>query len=325
MASTAIRDTEHWLALRAIHLGASESPSLFGCGFRTKFTLWHLKRGDLPPEDFSDNVRVICGQHLEDGIARILADIHGWEFGKQIRKTRRYIISDRVPYLGASLDYEVRLDGDDWVPLETKLVDYLIFRDEWIKDGALSSTRVLTNVEPPPNYDIQVQHQLAVTGAPHGYIGALVGGHTPYLIRRPRHDGVIAAIEREAMAFKLSLDENREPPLVDPDDLDAVKALYASASPREVADLTGDNELPEMLDAYLAAKQVTDAATAARDLLKAQIQHKLGEATTAFANGFRLSWPAITIPEKMVPAKVEPERKYRGGLTVTPLKSREAA
>jgi len=324
LASTPIKDTDHWLTLRACHLGASESPALFGCGFTTKFTLWHQKAGNLPPTDLSDNIRVLCGQHLEDGVAHILASLHGWEFGRQIRKTRRYLTSDRVPYLGASLDYEVRLDGEDWVPLETKIVDYLIFRDEWIKDGSLSSDRVLTNVEPPPSYDLQVQHQLAVTDAPHGYLGILVGGNTPYLIRRPRHDGIIAAIEQEAMAFKLSLDEGREPALVDGDDIEAIKALYAKAEPGAVADLSADNELPEMLDKYLRASAASKEAEDICNLLKAQIQHKLGDATRAYATGFKISWPAIRIDEKLVPAKVQPARAYRGGLTVTRL-NQEAA
>ena len=320
MASTAIKDTAHWLALRAEHLGASESPALFGCGFITEFTLWHQKRGSLPPDDLSDNVRVVCGQHLEEGVALILAHLHGWEFGRQIRKTRRYLTSDRVPYLGASLDYEVRLDGNEWVPLETKVVDYLVFRDDWAKDGPVNSTRVLTNVEPPPRYDIQVQHQLAVTGASHGYLGILVGGNAPYLIRRPRHEGMIAAIEGAAVVFKKSLDEGLEPKITAAGDLDAIKRLHAAGQKGEVVDLSADNELPELLDAYLAANDLAKEAVGKLDTLKARVQHKLGEATTGFTNGFKVSWPAISIPEKMVPAKVEPARAYRGGLTVSRLK-----
>lgn len=324
MASTAIKDTAHWLALRAEHLGASESPALFGCGFITKFTLWHQKRGTLPPDDLSDNVRVVCGQHLEDGVAHILAHLHGWEWGRQIRKTRRYLTSDRVPFLGATLDYEVRLGDDPWVPLETKVVDYLMFRDEWLVEGSLSSTRILDNVEPPPGYDIQVQHQLAVTGAPHGYLGVLVGGNSPYLIHRPRHDGIIAAIEHEAAAFKNSLDEGREPPIVAADDLEAVKRLFAAGQKGEIVDLTADNELPELLDRYLAADEATKEVAAIRDVAKAQIQQKLGAATAALTNGFKINWPAISIPEKLVPATVQKSRAYRGGLTVTRL-NKEAA
>ena len=88
-----------WHALRAKHVGGSETAALFGeHPFLTKFELWHRKIGNLPSPDFSDNSRIFWGQTLEPAVAMGVAKLHNWN----IRKIRRYLQHPTVEGFGGS-------------------------------------------------------------------------------------------------------------------------------------------------------------------------------------------------------------------------------
>src|SRR5262245_12392736 len=102
MSRVQIQSRDHWLQLRAERIGASDVPALFGdCGYRSHFELWHEKHGDLPPPDLSQDERVVIGRNLEHGIASAASEL----FNYDLRQADFYLIDDKQPGLGATLDY----------------------------------------------------------------------------------------------------------------------------------------------------------------------------------------------------------------------------
>jgi len=87
---------------RAKWIGASESAALFGISpYVTKFELWHLKAGTIPPHDLDRVERVQAGQFLEPSIAEWAS--HKWHW--PLRNVAEYTPHPRIPGMGASLDF----------------------------------------------------------------------------------------------------------------------------------------------------------------------------------------------------------------------------
>lgn len=261
-----------WLALRQEHVGASEVAALFGVSpYETHFGLWVRKSGHVPPRDIALDRRIMAGKHLEPAIADLVAEIHGLT----IRKTRRYLVHDDVSRMGASLDYEilepVAGSKGTWVPFEIKNVGFDVFRD-W-KVGHDDDGRA--EIEPPLHIDLQVQHQLAVTGAPVGYVGVLVGGNEPHLIRRERHAEIIKQIEARVAAFWTDVDAKREPVIDYERDLAALSVVRANGDGE--LDLRGNSEAEALVAMYADAKRREKAAAEIAESCRAQALAQWGD------------------------------------------------
>lgn len=329
MTSTAVQSVEHWHALRAKTVGASEVASLFyawalpsgrveyhhmfavppagatmlGCVGRHKtgYRLYYEKAGLLEPDPV-EGERIEAGIHLEPALAT-------WAQAKwpdwKLRKVRRYITHPAIPGMGQSRDYE--LIGPGYEPVEFKNVDFLIFRDLWTaeRDDILA---------PPIDITLQVSHQMAGTAARQGWIVACVGGNNLKRGLIPRHDGTIAKIEEAVRAFWHAVANSQEP--YDYADYDTVADLFACGDEGDVIDLTQDNYASELCGRFLDAQAAMKQAQAEFNRVKAELGAKIGAATKAKAAGYRIVWPAIHRPEKEIPAKVQPALDYRGGMQV---------
>ena len=187
-----------WLEARKQDVTSTESAALFGMSpYMTHFDLWHRKRFGLVPA-FKTNERMKWGNRLEAAIAHGIADEKGWEI-----KPMKDYMRDPDLRLGSSFDFVITSLGEP-VHLEIKNVDYLAFRDGWIEhdDGSM---------EAPEHIEMQVQHQMAVSGFKRAYIGAFVGGNRFELIERERDEAVIAAIKSMTKLFWESVEEGKEP------------------------------------------------------------------------------------------------------------------
>jgi predicted phage-related endonuclease len=208
------------------------------------------------------------GSRLEPVIAAGLAEDHGLE----VRSLGGvYMRHPRVARMGASFDFEAasRTRPDDgWGLLEIKNVDSLIFRREWITaDG---------EEEAPLHIEIQVQHQLAVSGRKWACIGVLAGGNTAHLFVRRRDEAAISAIEDAVERFWRSIDAN-DPPSPDfKRDADSIRDLYANSDPAAVLGEEARAEIAALLPRFLEARAAAKAAKEAEDEIKARLLHALG-------------------------------------------------
>jgi predicted phage-related endonuclease len=275
-----IHDSPEWHTLRARHVGGSEVSALFGVQpdyALSHFALWHVKKGTMPPPEVTIE-RAEWGIELEGSIARVAAKRYGWK----IRKGG-YVSDPTTPGLGCTLDYVIEEPGPEEIALgftgpgvmEVKTADWLIHKKSW------------TDNEPPIFILLQHQHQMAATGYTWGVVPTLVLGNTHLeTYRYKARPALIADIRAKVSDFWASIREGREPKADGSDGAAlALRALYPEMID-DVADLTGDNELPELCAAAKKMGAERLAAKKVEETIKARIMSKLGQHMKAMAEGF---------------------------------------
>jgi putative phage-type endonuclease len=260
-------NTQDWLRLRTFDITSTDVAALFGISpYTTKFELWHRKqRGDVV--EFTENKRMKWGTALQDTIAAQIAKDKGWE----IRRMTEYIRDESIR-AGASFDFAIGEDG----LLEIKNVDGRIYRDNWIEDDN-------GNIQAPPHIEIQVQHQLLVSGREYAHIGALVGGNDEKLIYRKRDEVVISAIRQAVIEFWASI----EPNFVE--DAAFISKLYGYAEPNKVLDVRGDGTFEEKMLLYKKLGEDAKAIGEQRDGIKAELLTIIGDAEKVTGDSFTIS------------------------------------
>lgn len=117
---------------------------------------------DQPTLDDATRALFRRGHRMEPVIAAEFADAIGLEVHDT--GTRTIYQHHDYSWMFATLDRFVIDPELGHVPTELKNVNGR-FRKEWDED-----------IDPPPNYVVQCQHQMAVTGASHAYLVGLIGG-----------------------------------------------------------------------------------------------------------------------------------------------------
>lgn len=287
-------DEAHWHAMRAQDLTSTDVAALFGLSpYKTAFELWHEKRSGEVAQ-VKDNDRMRWGRRLEAVVAEGIAEERDWA----IRPFKDY---GRLPdiRLGASFDFRIltpirhaeqpdgsaigEYDGDtpDDAILEIKTVDFLAFRNGWtIEDDY---------VEAPAHIELQVQHQMLVSGLRRAFIGVLIGGNRIEVLEREADDQVHAGIIAAARTFWASIEAGIAPPPVMPDDARAVIRLNQHAEPGKLLDVRENPYIVELVRQYdylgRQAKQVADE----RDVVKAELLQAIGDAEKVIVDGFSVS------------------------------------
>lgn len=158
-------DTAHWLRMRKQGLGASDSAAVLGLSkWGTPLSVYLDKLSDSIDDTMSD--RQDWGHRLEEPIAQWVRDTKHLN----VTDSPGLIKSEEFPWLLATPDRKI-VEGDVVVPLEIKSSDAFM-KDAW--DEGI-----------PLNYQIQIQQQILIMGAPHGYLVVLHGGNTPDFYRVP--------------------------------------------------------------------------------------------------------------------------------------------
>jgi len=291
-----------WLRLRTQDITSTEVAALFGVSpYTTLFELWHRKKENVVVE-FEPTERMKWGNRLQDAIAAGIAEDNGWT----IRRMTEYIREPNLK-MGASFDFAIQSvnnfnDGgtNDKVNglLEIKNVDGLAFNQGWSVDG--------DDVEAPPHIELQVQHQLAVSGRAFAYLAALVGGNRVVLIKREPDPKIIDAIKSQVASFWFSIASGKEPV---PDfyrDAKVISKLYGYAEPGKLFDARGDAEFAKLCAEHKALADIENTAKASKEAIKAQLIMKIGAAEKVLGDGFTISANSVG------PAHIEYDREgYR--------------
>jgi len=167
-----VQDSPEWHAARMAGIGASDVAAILGLSpWQTPLGVYRAKMGI--PNEIPENLAYF-GHALEAPIAQWVADKHP-EVGEVDEGFAARSIE--WPWLTASADRCAYLDGPNPIPVELK-TSSAYSKDSWA-DGV------------PLYYETQVQAQIAVLGAPHGWLAVLHGGNSPELYRVERDDDFI--------------------------------------------------------------------------------------------------------------------------------------
>lgn len=282
-----------WLALRMLDVTSTESAALFGeSPYDTEFSLWHRKKSGAVVK-LEPNERMDWGTDLQDQIAASLAKRQ--QVGIERLTDYMRLTNTRM---GASFDFLIFGVGSDPVEfpsalaskfydhgpglLEIKNVDGAVFARTWAKrdDGML---------EAPSHIEIQLQHQLHVSGLKWGAIGVLVGGNRGYLLVRDYYPDVGEEIEGRVNQFWESIEAGDEPDPTYPPDAGLMIKLMGKVTPEKVYDGVGNAELAQLLADYKRFAADEKLAKEDKQICHARILKIIGDAQRAYADGYTIS------------------------------------
>lgn len=241
------QDSDAWHEQRTQSLGASDAPAVLGLSeWSTPLSVYMQKKGvrsEIPAN------LAYFGHKLEPVIANWIEDTHPEVRGLTDGFSARSV---EWPWLAATLD---RSAGDpasgQVIPVELK-TSSAFAREKWA-DGV------------PFVYQVQVQAQIAVVGAPYGWLAVLHGGNEPELYRIERDEEFIREhLIPKTRAFWYDHVLADVPP--EPTTLGEVAEVYPS-EPREIVGSELVIEVAEqravLLSDMAALKEQADAFTLA--------------------------------------------------------------
>lgn len=254
---------EEWLELRRAGIGGSDALAVLGLDpWKTRMEVYLDKTGDERAErEQTDGMA--WGNYVEGPIAEWFAD----RTGIKVRRCGLMQHEDR-PWQQVSVD---RLTADGGI-LEIKNTNYHR-RGEWeddegeiVADGA----------------EAQAQHAMAVTGLPHAWFAAQVGGQPPVIRRIERDDAFIADLTAAEAEFWALVEARTPPALEGRASADLIARMYPQAT-GGTAELSAADV--DLLREYRKELANESAAKARKDEIKAVITAAMGDAEIAVHGG----------------------------------------
>jgi putative phage-type endonuclease len=267
---------EDWLDVRKGGIGSSDAGAAVGLNpYKSQLELWLEKTGqdaELPKVDPNDESSpMYWGTLLEP----IVAAHYTKRTGNRVRRINAVLQHPKHEWMLANIDREVIGAGDVQI-LECKTAG--INGAKLWRDG------------PPEYVQLQVQHQLAVTGKQAADVACLVCGNELRVYRIERDETLIGRLIELEQAFWNLVVTNTAPAPDGSDSADtALRALYPRDTGATV-DYSADLAMSGLFSNYLDARQALADAEAREAQLKQRIQLSMGDATKAVFEQGAVSW-----------------------------------
>lgn len=309
-----IESQEQWLNERTKDITSTEVSALYGLSpYKTEFELFHEKRDGVVVK-FEPNERMKWGNRLESAIAHGAAEDQGWSISKL-----NVYMRDVSARIGSSFDFQIDSSSDGPGILEIKNVDWLQYRQKWIDDGA-------GNIEAPEHIELQIQHQMEVSGHNWCALVALVGGNEQKIILRNRDRDIGKDIRAKTAAFWERVQANAAPsPDYSADAEFIIKQLRADADAGLVAE--SDASLDELIERYAFLTRSIIEQDSLKDATKAQILERIGRASKVVSPlgtiscGLTKDSPGTLVTADMVGTYIGARKGYRN-FRFTPAKEK---
>ena len=258
---------DQWLQVRKGGIGSSDAAAAVGLHpYKSQLQLWMEKTGrdgNLPVVNPNDDTSpMYWGTLLEP----IVAAHYTRRTGHRVRRINAVLQHPEYPWMLANIDREVTGAADVQI-LECKTAG--IHGSRLWRDGV------------PEYVQLQVMHQLAVTGKQAADVAVLLGGQELQVFRIERDEEMIAqliSLERQFWDYV----ERGEEPLADGSesaDL-ALRALYPRDSGATL-DWSQDLEMSAAFSDLVAIRQTLATQAAIESQIKQRIQQRLGDASHA--------------------------------------------
>jgi putative phage-type endonuclease len=284
LVNTREMDRETWLSIRQSGIGSSDAAAAVGLNpYKSQLELWMEKTGRLntaqdaeaQPSVEEDNGPLFWGTVLEP----IVAEHYAKRTGHKVRRVNAVLQHKDYPWMLANLDREVA--GSEEVQiLECKTAG--INGAKLWRDGV------------PEYVQLQVMHQLAVTGRAAADVAVLVGGNELRIFRLQRDEALIERLIALEAEFWRYVEDDTPPPADASDSAErALRNLYPDDD-RQVLDLSDRPELVDAFEQLQAVRSILDDTKQQEAQLKHQLQQAMGTASEALFPDGRITWKKST-------------------------------
>ncbi|WP_315809335.1 lambda-exonuclease family protein [Pseudomonas sp. C9-3] len=278
LVSTKDLSRDDWLAVRKRGIGSSDAAAAVGLNpYKSQLELWLEKTGrdsGLPKSDVNDEESpTYWGNILESIVARHYTQ----RTGNRVRRINAVLQHPdaKLDWMLANIDREV---------IGSEEVQILECKTAGINGASLWREGV------PVYVQLQVMHQLAVTGKQAADVAVLLGGQHLEIHRIERDDELIhwlIELEKEFWGYVL---RDTPPPADGSESAErALRCLYPLDQGRTL-DFSEDAFLSSAFDELKSVRATLDRQGKREAELKQQLQQAMGDASRAvFANGM-VSW-----------------------------------
>ena len=269
LVDTRTLDRGQWLQVRRGGIGSSDAATAVGLNpYKSQLELWLEKTGRQPAGEEPpgmDDPRY-WGTLLEPYVAVAYQQ----KTGRKVRKLNAVLQHPSMPFMLANIDREVVGDPDVQI-LECKTAGE--FGSRLWKGGV------------PEYVQLQVQHQLAVTGKDAADVAVLLCGQDLQVHRIVRDEDIIARLVVLEARFWECV-ESDTPPAADGSESAARALRHLYPGNDTSLDFTGDAALCQTFEALADLRSELDEGQRRAETLKQTIQQAMGDASKAlFAGG----------------------------------------
>ena len=269
---------DDWLDVRKRGIGSSDAAAAVGLNpYLSPLELWMIKTGrdaGLPKLDPNDEESPAYWGHI---LEPIVAAHYTKSTGNRVRKVNA-VLQHPDPdksWMLANIDREVIGVGDVQI-LECKTAG--INGARFWKEGV------------PEYAQLQVHHQLAVTGKDAADVAVLLGGQHLEIHRIVRDEGLIRNLVRLEREFWHYVETDTPPPADGSESADrALRCLYPSDSGQTI-DLSDDRVLSATFTDLVALRARIAEAEKEEAKLKQRLQEAMGTASGAIFETGEVRW-----------------------------------
>ena len=276
LVKTQALSRDQWLDVRKGGIGSSDAAAAVGLNpYKSQLELWLEKTGQdagLPKTDPNDESSpMYWGTLLEP----IVAAHYTKRTGNRVRRVNAVLQHPNEPWMLANIDREV-VGMPDVQILECKTAGINGAR-LW-KDGV------------PEYVQLQVMHQLAVTGKHAADVAVLLGGQDLQIHRIDRDEALIGQLITLEKQFWAFVETGKAPPVDGSDSADqALRCLYPHDDGQSL-DLSDDLVMSAVFSDLLAVRVALAAQSKHEAQLKQTLQQRMGDASKAIFEGGDVTW-----------------------------------
>ena len=274
---------EQWLEARKCGIGGSDAASILGLNpYKSSVSVYIEKVDYIHGVSMSDkningckidnsneeaNYRMELGNKLEDFVANEFS----LKTGLKVRNVNGILKNDKYPFAIANIDRAV---VGEKAFLECKVTN--------------SYSKKVWQMGVPIHYQIQVNHYMAVTGATHCYVAALIGNEELIIHRIDRDEEIIDEIMKlEAMFWdKCILGGEIPAPDGSLDYSIVLQGLYKDSKDEELILF----EQEKLLDRYDEITEIYKEIEVERKKIEQYIQVQMKEYEVGFIGDRRITW-----------------------------------
>ena len=258
---------EKWLKKRREGIGGSDAASVLGLNpYKSSMSVYMGIKNDLVIDE-EINYKMDLGNKLEDFVANEFT----LKTGKKVRNVNGILKNDKYPFALANIDRAV---VGEKAFLECKVTN--------------SYSKKLWQKEVPIYCQVQCYHYMAVTGATHCYIAALIGNEELVIHKLDRNEELINEIMNLEKMFWDKCILGEELPIPDgSDDYSSVlQELYKDSIEEEVILF----EKEDLLKRYDDVRELVKDLDSEKKAIEQYLQMQMKEYEVAYLGDRKITW-----------------------------------